>query len=66
MRMNITYPVFCFKPFVRTHRSYIVNIQQVTRLDPYEKESHIAVLHSGLKVPVSKTGYLKLKQVLGL
>lgn len=54
------------RQFVRTHRSYIVNIQQVTRLDPYEKESHIAVLHSGLKVPVSKTGYLKLKQVLGL
>ena len=54
------------RQFVRTHRSYIVNIQQVTRLDPYEKENHIAVLHSGLKVPVSKTGYLKLKQVLGL
>ncbi len=54
------------RQFVRTHRSYIVNIQQVTRIDPYEKESYIAVLHSGLKVPVSKTGYLKLKQVLGL
>lgn len=52
--------------FVRTHRSYMVNIQQVTRLDPYEKENYIAVLHSGCKVPVSKTGYLKLKQVLGL
>lgn len=54
------------RQFVRTHRSYIVNIQQVTRLDPYEKESYIAVLHTGVKVPVSKTGYLKLKQVLGL
>ncbi|HRP55511.1 LytTR family transcriptional regulator DNA-binding domain-containing protein [Agriterribacter sp.] len=54
------------RQFVRTHRSYIVNIQQVTRLDPYEKENYVAVLHSGLKVPVSKTGYLKLKMVLGL
>ena len=54
------------RQFVRTHRSYIVNIQQVTRLDPYEKENSISILHSGLKVPVSKTGYVKLKQVLGL
>ncbi|HRO47432.1 response regulator [Agriterribacter sp.] len=54
------------RQFVRTHRSYMVNIQQVTRLDPYEKENYIAVLHTGLKVPVSKTGYLKLKQVLGI
>ncbi|HRN56044.1 MAG TPA: LytTR family transcriptional regulator DNA-binding domain-containing protein [Agriterribacter sp.] len=54
------------RQFVRTHRSYMVNIQQVTRLDPYEKEHYIAVLHNGQKVPVSKTGYMKLKQVLGL
>ena len=52
--------------FVRTHRSYILNIQQVTRIDPYEKDSHIAQLKSGAKTPVSKTGYVKLKAVLGL
>jgi two-component system, LytTR family, response regulator len=52
--------------FVRTHRSYIVSIQQVTRIDPYEKESYLVILKSGAKVPVSKTGYGKLKLVLGL
>lgn len=52
--------------FVRTHRSYIVNIHQVTRIDPYEKDNHVAVLRSGCKIPVSKTGYVKLKLVLGL
>lgn len=52
--------------FVRTHRSYIVNVQYITRLDPYEKDSYLAILSSGNKVPVSKTGYTKLKQVLGL
>ena len=52
--------------FVRTHRSYIVNIQYITRIDVYEKDSHIAILKTGLKVPVSKTGYAKLKMVLGL
>jgi two-component system LytT family response regulator len=52
--------------FVRTHRSYIINIQQVTRIDPYEKDSHLCVLSSGAQVPVSKAGYMKLKTVLGL
>jgi len=52
--------------FVRTHRSYILNIQQVTRIDPYEKDSHLCILQSGAQVPVSKAGYVKLKAVLGL
>lgn len=52
--------------FVRTHRSYILNIQEITRIDPYEKESHLAILKSGAKIPVSKSGYAKLKEVLGL
>lgn len=52
--------------FVRTHRSYILNVQQVTRIDPYEKDSHLCILQSGAQVPVSKAGYVKLKGVLGL
>jgi two-component system, LytTR family, response regulator len=54
------------RQFVRTHRSYIISIQQITRIDPYEKDTHLAILKSGAKVPVSKTGYPKLKMVLGL
>ena len=54
------------RQFVRIHRSYIVSIDQITRIDPYEKDSHIAILKSGAKVPVSKSGYVKLKQVLGI
>jgi len=52
--------------FVRSHRSYIVNIQQITRIDPYEKDNHVAILKSGTKVPVSRNGYVKLRTVLGL
>ena len=52
--------------FVRSHRSYIVNLQQITRIDPYEKDNHVAILRSGVKVPVSRTGYPKLKTILGL
>jgi two-component system, LytTR family, response regulator len=52
--------------FVRVHRSYILSVQEITRIDPYEKDSHLAILKSGAKIPVSKTGYAKLKQVLGI
>jgi two-component system LytT family response regulator len=54
------------RQFVRVHRSYIIAIPQITRIDPYEKDAHLAILKSGAKIPVSKTGYVKLKQVLGI
>jgi two-component system LytT family response regulator len=52
--------------FVRTHRSYLLNVQEITRIDPYEKEAHLAILRSGARIPVSKSGYARLKTVLGL
>ncbi|WP_121355084.1 LytR/AlgR family response regulator transcription factor [Flavisolibacter nicotianae] len=52
--------------FVRIHRSYIINVQEITRIDPYEKESHLAILKSTERLPVSKSGYQKLKTILGL
>jgi two-component system LytT family response regulator len=52
--------------FVRVHRSYILPVNRITRIDPYQKESHIAVLRDGKQVPVSKSGYLRLKDVLGI
>lgn len=50
--------------FIRVHRSYMVNISEITRLDPYEKDSHILLLKSGANIPVSKTGMVKLKEIL--
>jgi two-component system LytT family response regulator len=52
--------------FVRVHRSHIVHVNQITRIDPYQKETHLAVLRDGKQIPVSKTGYSKLKDILGL
>jgi two-component system LytT family response regulator len=50
--------------FVRIHRSYIVKIQEINRIEPYTKDNHVAVLHSGDKLPVSKSGYKLLKDEL--
>jgi two-component system LytT family response regulator len=52
--------------FVRVHRSYIVSVQLITRIDALEKESYTALLSTGKQLPVSKAGYAKLKTVLGL
>ncbi len=52
--------------FARVHRSFLVNTQMVTRIDPYEKDGHLVLLTNGIKIPVSKNGYKKLKDMLGL
>ncbi|CAN5491102.1 LytTR family DNA-binding domain-containing protein [soil metagenome] len=52
--------------FVRVHRSYIINTQLITRIDAHEKDNHLVLLSSGVRVPVSKQGYTKLREVLGL
>jgi two-component system LytT family response regulator len=52
--------------FLRVHRSYILNLQQITKIEASEKGSHIALLKSGVKIPLSRMGYGKLKEVLGV
>jgi two-component system LytT family response regulator len=51
--------------FVRVHRSYIVNLERVTRLEPYGKDSHVVILSDGSRLPVSRAGLARLKEFLG-
>ncbi|MBC6490562.1 LytR/AlgR family response regulator transcription factor [Flavihumibacter stibioxidans] len=52
--------------FVRIHRSYIVNVREITQLHAHDKETYTAVLRNGKQLPVSKTGYPRLRTVLGM
>ena len=52
------------KNFVRIHRSYLVNLERVTRLEPYSKDSHVVILNDGARLPVSRTGYARLRTFL--
>jgi len=52
--------------FIRIHRSYIINLAQVTKIELKEKDSYVVLLKSDIWLPVSKTGYVKLKAALGL
>jgi len=50
--------------FVRIHRSLIANVSHITKLEPYSKDTFIAVLKNGTKLNVSKSGYKMLKERL--
>ena len=50
--------------FVRIHRSYVVNFERVVRIEPYGKDSRLAILADGTRLPVSRTGYARLKSLL--
>jgi two-component system LytT family response regulator len=50
--------------FLRIHRSYIVNLEKVARIEPYSKDNYVVVLPNGKQLPVSRSGYTRLKAVL--
>jgi two-component system LytT family response regulator len=51
--------------FVRIHRSAIVNLERVPRIEPYAKDSRIAILADGTRLPVSRSGYTRLMEAMG-
>lgn len=52
--------------FIRVHRSYILSLSQLTKIEMKEKDSHVAKMRDGTLVPMSKSGYNKLKEILGI
>lgn len=52
--------------FIRIHRSYLINLSEVYKIELKEKDSYVVLLKSDIWLPVSKTGYLKLKAALGI
>jgi two-component system LytT family response regulator len=51
--------------FVRIHRSYIVNLEHMSRIEPVGKDGHAAVLSDGRRIPISRSGYQKLRALTG-
>jgi len=52
--------------FVRIHRSYILNIHELTKIESFEKNAYVAILRSEKRIPISRTAYGSLKEVLGV
>lgn len=52
------------RDFIRIHRSHIVRISYLKQIEPYTKMSYKAILANGISLPLSKTGYLKVKNII--
>jgi two-component system LytT family response regulator len=50
--------------FVRIHRSYLLNIERIEKIELYAKDSRVAILRDGTKLPVSRSGYVRLRELL--
>jgi two-component system, LytTR family, response regulator len=51
--------------FVRIHRSYLVRLDKIARIEPYSTDSRVVVLTDGTQLPVSRAGHARLKKLLG-
>ena len=54
------------RQFVRVHRSYLLNVSRVARIEPWGQGSKMAILHDGRSVPISRSGETRLRTTLGL
>jgi two-component system LytT family response regulator len=50
--------------FVRIHRSFVLNIDRIAKVELYAKDSRMAILRDGTRLPVSRAGYARLSQLL--
>jgi two-component system LytT family response regulator len=50
--------------FVRIHRSYLLNVDRLRRLELYAKDSRVAILADGTRLPVSRSGYERLRELM--
>ena len=50
--------------FVRIHRSFILNVDRIAKVELYAKDSRMAILRDGTRLPVSRAGYARLSQLL--
>lgn len=51
--------------FIRIHRSYIVNVERVARIEPYTKDSRVVILQDGTQLSVSQSGYTRIAKLMG-
>ncbi|HJV89030.1 MAG TPA: LytTR family DNA-binding domain-containing protein [Holophagaceae bacterium] len=49
--------------FIRIHRSYILNLERLSKVEPDGKDSRDALLRDGTRLPVSKSGYTRLREL---
>jgi two-component system LytT family response regulator len=51
--------------FLRVHRSYLVNLERIARVEPNTKDTWLAILRDGTKIPMSRAGYARFRELAG-
>ena len=64
--MNYYEQILDTTSFFRVHRSYIINLHQLTKIESFEKNNYIAILKNEKRIPISRNSYTKLKAILGI
>jgi two-component system, LytTR family, response regulator len=50
--------------FVRIHRSYVIHLESLQKVEPYAKDSRVVILRDGARIPVSRAGFERLREIL--
>jgi len=48
------------------HRSYLLNVEKILKIEPYTKDTKLAVLVDGAQIPISRAGYARLKELMDI
>jgi two-component system LytT family response regulator len=64
--MNYYEQVLDEASFFRVHRSFIINLNQLTKIEALEKNNYVAILKNDKRIPISRNSYTRLKGILGL
>jgi len=48
--------------FVRVHRSYLVNVDRIARVELIAKDQRVIILRDGKQLPVSRSGHERLRE----
>jgi len=54
------------RKFLRLHRSYLVNVERISRIDANTKDTWLAILTDGTRIPVSRSGYARFREIAGI
>jgi two-component system LytT family response regulator len=52
------------KGFVRIHRRYVLNVSRLAKIELSEKDNRVAILNDKTELPISRSGYAKLRELL--
>jgi two-component system LytT family response regulator len=50
--------------FVRVHRSHLIALDRIARIEPFSKDSRVAILRDGRQIPISRSGYARLRELM--